>query len=181
MLFVDGRPKLIPSRPRDGKSSAFYLRQKRFVKDNAWFADCPIGKHPLRGTVGRICKLAGFAGFYSNHSLRATTATRLYDAGVDEQLIAERTGHKSVAIRSYKRTSSEMEARVDDIIQRKRPCVTAAATATSTTSSPTFSVSAPPSATEHATEHATVVQDETSSPRDLQLGLKDGVTLSLQF
>ncbi|XP_067656395.1 uncharacterized protein [Haliotis asinina] len=172
--------KYMSLRPRDGKCSDFYLRPLRFVKDDTWYADCPFGKHPLRGTVGRICKLAGFAGFYSNHSLRATTATRLYDAGVDEQLIAERTGHKSVAIRSYKRTSSEMEARVDDIIQRKRRSVTAAATVTSTTSSPTFSVCAAPATIEPATEHATVGQDGTS-PRDLQLVLKDGVTLSTKF
>jgi integrase len=35
-------------------------------------------------------------GRYTNHSLRATTATRLYQAGVEEQLIMERTGHRSL-------------------------------------------------------------------------------------
>ena len=36
----------------------------------------------------------------------ATAATRLYNAGVDEQLIMETTGHRSLeGVRSYKRTS----------------------------------------------------------------------------
>ncbi|XP_046556775.1 uncharacterized protein LOC124266002 [Haliotis rubra] len=80
--------------------------------------------HPLRGTVRRLCKMAGFSGFYSNHSLRATTATtaaHLYDhdSGLEEQLTTEKTGHASLAIRSLKRTSAEMEARVDGVFQRK--------------------------------------------------------------
>ena len=36
----------------------------------------------------------------------ASTATHLYEKGVDEQLICEKTGHRSVAVRGYKCTSS---------------------------------------------------------------------------
>jgi len=32
-------------------------------------------------------------------SLRATAATRLYKAGVDEQLVMERTGHRSLEVK----------------------------------------------------------------------------------
>ena len=53
-----------------------------------------------------MCEKAGIDGRRSNHSLRAGCATRMYDNGLDEQLICERTGHRSVAVRSYKRTSS---------------------------------------------------------------------------
>ena len=42
----------------------------------------------------------------TNHSLRATCATRLYQSNIDEQIIMERTGHRSVSgVRAYKRTS----------------------------------------------------------------------------
>ena len=45
------------------------------------------------------------------------TATQLYPAGVDEQLIMERTGHHSInGIRSYKRTSAEQLESVSDIL-----------------------------------------------------------------
>lgn len=67
--------------------------------------------------MARLCKDAGFSGFYTNHSLRATAATRLYEAGVDEQLICEKTGHRSNAIRGYKRTSDLQQKGVSDIVQ----------------------------------------------------------------
>ncbi|XP_046550056.1 uncharacterized protein LOC124259878 isoform X2 [Haliotis rubra] len=114
----------------------FYLRPLKYPKPNQWYSAAPIGRHVLSGVVKRLCARAGFEGFYTNHSLRATTATRLYESGLDEQLIAERTGHRSTAIRAYKRTSEGMLKIVDDVVQRKTP-----ATATSATSSPTPHVS----------------------------------------
>lgn len=68
-----------------------------------------------------MCKQAGFEGFYSNHSLRATATTRLFNQGVDEQLICETTGHRSNAVRSYKRTSDEQKNEISEILQSKKP------------------------------------------------------------
>ena len=73
-----------------------------------------------------MCKAAGISGYKTNHSLRATTATRLFQAGVDEQHIMEKTGHHSLeGIRSYKRTSSEQQEAVSDILAltKKKPCL----------------------------------------------------------
>ena len=39
--------------------------------------------------------VCGIKGYKTNHSLKAT-ATRLYSAGIDEQLVMERTGHRSI-------------------------------------------------------------------------------------
>lgn len=64
--------------------------------------------------------MAIFEGFFSNHSLRATAATRLYLAGVDEQIIDEKTGHRSVSVRNYKRTSEDQEKRMSDIVQGQK-------------------------------------------------------------
>ena len=45
-------------------------------------------------------------GFHTNYSLQATAATRLFQASVDEQLIMERTGHRTLErVQGYKRTS----------------------------------------------------------------------------
>ena len=41
---------------------------------------------------------AGIEGNFRNHSLRKACATRLFRKGVDPQLIAEQTGHRSSAI-----------------------------------------------------------------------------------
>ena len=42
-----------------------------------------------------MCKKAGIVGYYTNHSLRATAATRLQHHNIEEQQIMERTGHRS--------------------------------------------------------------------------------------
>lgn len=70
-------------------------------------------------TVSRLCKAAGFVGFFSNHSLRATCATRLFDADVDEQLIKLKTGHASDAVRSYKRVAENKLESLTDVVACK--------------------------------------------------------------
>ena len=43
-------------------------------------------------TIPRLFKEAGISGHFTNHSPRATSATRMFDAGLYEQLIMSRTG-----------------------------------------------------------------------------------------
>ena len=79
----------------------------------------PLGHTKLSQTVARLCSSAGIPGFKTNHSLRATTTSRLYHAGVDEQLVMERTGHRSVeGVRSCKRTSDAQREALSDILNR---------------------------------------------------------------
>jgi len=47
-----------------------------------------------------------------NHSGRVTCCTRLYNEGFEEQTISGRSGHRSAAVRLYKRPSTEMEKSV---------------------------------------------------------------------
>ena len=70
----------------------------------------PIGHNKLADTVPRLMREAGIEGYFTNHSLRATATTRLYDAQVDEASIMERTGHRSVnGVRTYKRSEKLCE------------------------------------------------------------------------
>ncbi len=55
---------------------------------------------------------AGLAGKFANHSLRATTASRMYQAGVPRKFIKEITGHKSDMVHCYKCTSDQMKYKV---------------------------------------------------------------------
>jgi integrase len=51
-----------------------------------------------------MCKQDALEGNYSNHSGRVTTVTCLYDAGVPEQAIMKRSGHRSIeGVRTYQR------------------------------------------------------------------------------
>ena len=91
--------------PDDPLLNAFYLQPSRSPTDTCWYTKQPLGKTTLNDTVPRLCNQAGIKGFKTNHGLRATAATRLYQSGVDEQQIMERTGHQSIeGYGSYKRT-----------------------------------------------------------------------------
>lgn len=52
-----------------------------------------------------------------NHSLRATGISRLYNGGVPEKLIMERSGHLSISgVRSYERTSELQKKEVSQLM-----------------------------------------------------------------
>ena len=102
-----------PDRPKD----AFYFKPLAKPTPTCWFSSKPIGYNKLEGTVSHLCKEAGIPGFRTNHSLRATAATRLYNAGVDEQQVMERTGHRSLdGVRSYKHTSMQQKQVLPDLL-----------------------------------------------------------------
>ena len=96
---------------------AFYLRPLSKPTQDVWFSHSPVGRHTLADTVASICREGGLSGYRTNHSLRSSAATRLYDAEVDEQLIQEITGHRSNDVRGYKRTSEAKKQKISAIIQ----------------------------------------------------------------
>ena len=103
--------------PKDRPDSAFYFQPLKTPTPDCWFSKKPIGHNRLDGTVARLCHEANIPGYRTNHSLRATAATRLFHASVDEQLIMERTGHRSLeGVRSYKRTSDDQRESLSDIL-----------------------------------------------------------------
>ena len=73
-----------------------------------WYCDAPYGKKKIYSNVKDVCKMAGVEGNYTNHSLRATSASRMFADQIPEQVIKEITGHKSECVRVYKRTNTEM-------------------------------------------------------------------------
>ena len=108
--------KYISHRPPD--STSFYLTPLRKLKSDIWYSKMPVGHNTLATTVGRICKKAGILGFKTNHSLRVTSATWLFQCGVDEQLIMSNTGHRSIdGVRSYKRISEEQKKSISTQLQ----------------------------------------------------------------
>ena len=104
---------LLPTSKSCGK---LYLRPRQKFTPSVWFCDAPYGKNKVSSNVKDICKLAEIPGKFSNHSLRATSATRMFAKEVPEQVIKEITGHKSECVRVYKRTSSEILQRASNSI-----------------------------------------------------------------
>ena len=66
------------------QSSRFYLC---FI---VWYTSNPVGHNKLGETVWRLCKEAGIQGRFTNHSLRATTATRGLQKGIVDKFVMAR-------------------------------------------------------------------------------------------
>ena len=99
--------------------NTFYLQPDpaRSPTLTCWYSKKMIGHTMLSSTVGRLCRLAGIEGYYTNHSLCATITTRLYKSGINKQLVVERTDHRSMeGVRSYKRTSDEQREAISDLL-----------------------------------------------------------------
>ena len=88
----------------------FYLRPLQVVPADPkapGYAAVPVGRDTLQKKFHFMCEQAEIKGNKTNHSLRATGATKLYESGVPEKLIQEHTGHRSLeALRVYKQTFS---------------------------------------------------------------------------
>ena len=82
-----------------------------------WFSTIPVGRNTLAKMVKDICKEGQISGNKTNHSLRATGASELFQAGVPEKVIQERTGHLSLSgLRHYERTTDEQHRSVSQIL-----------------------------------------------------------------
>jgi len=91
--------------PANRPDHAFYLWPLQHPTQKQWYSAAAVGINTLANTVSRLCKKAGFVGFFSNHSLWAMVATRLFNTYVEEQLVKLKTGHTSDAVQLYKRAS----------------------------------------------------------------------------
>jgi hypothetical protein len=101
------------------RCSAFLQRPSKVYKNkDIWYDAIPIGIHTINNMLPKICKKAGTSIIYTNHSLKASTATVLKQAGVPSQDIMAVTGHKNVAsLASYAAgPSAEDRARMSKIL-----------------------------------------------------------------
>ena len=88
----------------------FYCKPlQKFEIEKPWFSVVPIGHNTLDRKLKDIFILANLENDgISNHSLRATSISRMYRAKVPEKLIMERSGHLSKeGVRSYERTTTQ--------------------------------------------------------------------------
>ncbi len=78
------------------------------VTAHTWYQDRPLSINAIAKVVNMLMTRAGIPGYFTNHSLHMTVVTRMFNAGIEEQVVKEHTGHKSDAIRAYKRTSDSV-------------------------------------------------------------------------
>ena len=96
--------------PQSGKSDALYKYAATVSKRSpqTWYVDKPVGINVLSKTVGNLMSRIGREGRFTNHSLRVSAATHMFNDGIEEQVVKEKTGHRSDAVRMYKRTAEHL-------------------------------------------------------------------------
>ena len=106
--------------PADEVRAAFYYKplQNYTPTGPCWFSTSPLGHNTLKGMLKNIFTSAGLDNTNTtNHSLRATSISRMYEASVPEKIIMERSGHLSKeGVRSYERTSEQQKKSVCSIL-----------------------------------------------------------------
>ena len=76
-----------------------------------------VGINKLKEIIPQLFLESGLEVRYTNHSLRVTAMTRMFNSGVPEKIIGEKSGHRSLeALRCYEHTSKELERSAGDII-----------------------------------------------------------------
>ena len=92
----------------------FYLTplpKKPIDPSQPWYSTTPVGRNRLNVMQREMCQEAGLSGKFTNHSLRDYGATTLFQAGVPEKLIQQRTGHRCIeSLRRYEQTSESQLA-----------------------------------------------------------------------
>ena len=103
-----------------GHAMVFYVRPlNEFPRDptKSCFINSRVGVNTLKSIIPGIARNSGCGVLYTNHSLRATAITRMFNSGVPEKVIAENSGHRSTkALRCYERTSIEQQRAVSRVI-----------------------------------------------------------------
>ena len=99
---VNSYHKYMSLHPSNAPNDIFYLQPLRNPHPKCLYKASPAGHNNLSATVRKLTACIGEDNYFTNHSLRRTCATRLYENGLDEQHMAI-TGHRSKdGVRTYK-------------------------------------------------------------------------------
>ncbi len=99
-------------------ANLFYLQPKeeKPLSPLSWFKRQTHDRNSLNSVVKKACEQVGIME-ETNHSLRATGATRLFESKVPEMIIQKRTRHASLdSVRLYERPSTEQQRAVSRAI-----------------------------------------------------------------
>ena len=78
-------------------SRLFQLPLRIYKADGPWYKNSPIGKNTFGTIMKNISRKAGLSKEYTCHSVKASTITHLFHAGVSPQGICEITNHRNEA------------------------------------------------------------------------------------
>ena len=89
--------------------------------DSPWYKKSLMGYHRIDQMMPRMAQAAGLSGHKTNHSVRRTMCTQLFQAGVAPNMIAQLSGHKNLqSINNYAVASLDQQKQMSQILQGNR-------------------------------------------------------------
>ena len=110
--YISLCPRITPKT----KKMNFYLRSLDKPTPSQWYGEQIVGVNTIRKVVGRLLRDAQLNGYFTNHSLRRSGASRLFQSGFDRKLVKEYTGDTSDAVDQYQVTSDEQRKQISRCI-----------------------------------------------------------------
>ena len=82
-----------------------------------------IGHNTLKVYIKRMFNLPGIdtTRFITNHSGKVTLCTTLFNDGFDDQMVGQRSGHRSTSVDSYKRPGDSLLHSISNRLQPPKP------------------------------------------------------------
>lgn len=132
-------------RPEEMKNadSPFYLaiNHRRRPGNSIWYMKAPLGKNEIGKLMTTAAQAAGLQGNITNHSVRKTCISRLMDAEVPVNYVAQLSGHRNLkSLDSYKAASVEHQRKMSLILSRSGEQSTQSSTVSSLHESSTLPV-----------------------------------------
>ena len=88
------------------------INHKRKPADPVWYSRAPLGKNKIGEFLTKAAKNAGLPENVTNHSVRKTCISRLMDAEIPVNYVAQRSGHNLKSLDSYKTASDEHQRKM---------------------------------------------------------------------
>ena len=114
--LIDKYISLLPPVKSESSRHNFYLHSMERPNPAQWYTSQVVGLNTLKKTVSELLKNAKLDKFFTNHSLRRSSATHLFQAGVDKKIIREITEHKSDELDKYSVTSDAQRRHVSNVL-----------------------------------------------------------------
>ena len=98
------------------KKPNFYLQSLKLPHPKQWYSHEVLGQNTIKKVVKDLLSSAEINGYFTNHSLRWTGGSRLFQAGIDQKLVKEYTGHRSDAVDYYQIISDKQRETLSEIL-----------------------------------------------------------------
>ena len=109
--------KYISLCPQYFRKANFYLQPLFKTNPVLWYAEQVMeGINSICKVVKQMLMSADIDGYFTNHSLRCSGCTRLFQAGVERKIVKEVSGHRSDAIDKYQLTSERQRQEVSRVL-----------------------------------------------------------------